>query len=103
MKMTECKKMYFITFGYYYDILWTRKMLLNLYFEPHQNLPELDVIIIPSFSKRRAVFYLGFRKGNTIVFLGKCLHFLINIPKLEIKHHKKIIISSEDINEHIIL
>ena len=73
--------MYFITFVYYYDILRTRKMLLNLYFEPHENLPELDVIIIPSISKRNAVFYLGFCKGNTIVFWGKCLLVLINIPK----------------------
>jgi len=73
--------MYFITFGYYYDILRTSKMLLNLFFEPHENLPELDVIIIPSLSKRRAVFYLGFCKGSTIVFLGKCLLVLINIPK----------------------
>ena len=73
--------MYFITFVYYYDILRTRKMLLNLYFEPHENLPELDVIIIPSLSKRHAVFSLGFCKCNTKVFSGKCLLALINKPK----------------------
>ena len=49
--------MYFITFVYYYDILGTNKMSLNLYFEPPENLSEFDVIIIPSLSKRRAVVY----------------------------------------------
>ena len=78
-------------------------MLLNLYFEPHENLPELDVIIIPSLSKRLALFYLGFCKGNTVVFLGKYLLVLINIPKYEIKNPMKIIMSSEDTYEHVIL
>ena len=43
--------MYFITFVYYYDILGTSEMSLNLYFEPPENLSEFDVIIIPSLQK----------------------------------------------------